>query len=65
LYPPAKVYSSNEFCNVCSNPILTDLYGAEALLPTTTEMHIGEFGTFIDTLTGLDQLLLDKSNYSK
>jgi len=48
-----------------NNQILTDLYGAEALLPTTTEMHIGEFGTFIDTLTGLDQLLLDKSNYSK
>ena len=46
-----------------NNQILTDLYGAEALLPTTTKMHIGDFGTFIDALTGLDQLLLDKSNY--
>ena len=48
-----------------NNSILTDLYGAEALVPTTTTMHIGEFGTFIDALTGLDQLILDKSNYSK
>ena len=30
------------------NSILTNLYGAEALVPTTTTMHIGEFGTFID-----------------
>ena len=48
-----------------NNHILSDLYGAEALLPTTTEMHIGEFGTFIDALTGLDQLILDKYNKSK
>ena len=48
-----------------NNQILTDLYGAEALLPTTTEMHIGNFGTFIDTLTGLDQLIIDKYNKSK
>lgn len=47
------------------NSILTDLYGAEALLPTTTTMHIGEFGTFINALTGLDQLILDKYNKSK
>ena len=47
------------------NSILTDLYGAEALVPTTTTMHIGEFGTFIDALTGLDQLILDKYNKSK
>ena len=47
------------------NQILADLYGAEALLPTTTEMHIGDFGTFIDALTGLDQLILDKYNKSK
>ena len=47
------------------NSILTDLYGAEALVPTTTTMHIGEFGTFIDSLTGLDQLILDKYNKSK
>ena len=47
------------------NSILTDLYGAEALVPTTTTMHIGEFGTYIDSLTGLDQLILDKYNKSK
>ncbi len=47
------------------NSILTDLYGAEALLPTTTSMHIGDFGTFIDALTGLDQLILDKYDKSK
>ena len=47
------------------NYILTDLYGAEALVPTTTTMHIGEFGTFIDVLTGLDQKILDKHDKSK
>jgi len=47
------------------NSILMDLYGAEALLPTTTSMHIGDFGTFIDALTGLDQLILDKYDKSK
>ncbi len=47
------------------NSILTDLYGAEALVPTTTTMHIGEFGTFIDILTGLDQKILDSYNKSK
>lgn len=47
------------------NYILQDLYGAEALVPTTTTMHIGEFGTFINALTGLDQLILDKYNKSK
>ncbi len=48
-----------------NNSILTDLYGAEALVPTTTTMHIGEFGEFINALTGLDQLILDKYNKSK
>jgi len=48
-----------------NNSILTDLYGAEALVPTTTSMHIGEFGDYIDALTGLDQLILDKYNKSK
>lgn len=48
-----------------NNGILADLYGAEALLPTTTKLHIGEFGTFIDVLTGLDQKILDKYNKSK
>ncbi len=47
------------------NEILQNLYGAEALLPTTTALHIGEFGTFIDALTGLDQKILDKYNKSK
>ncbi len=48
-----------------NNSILKNLYGADALVPTTTTMHIGEFGTYIDKLTGLDQVILDKSNYSK
>jgi phosphonate transport system substrate-binding protein len=48
-----------------NNSILTDLYGAEALVPTTTSMHIGEFGDYINALTGLDQLILDKYNKSK
>ncbi|MDH3618599.1 MAG: phosphate/phosphite/phosphonate ABC transporter substrate-binding protein [Nitrosopumilus sp.] len=48
-----------------NNEILQNLYGAEALVPTTTSMHIGEFGTFIDALTGLDQKILDKYNKSK
>jgi len=48
-----------------NNEILGNLYGAEALLPTTTEMHIGDFGTYIESLTGLDQLILDKYNKSK
>ena len=48
-----------------NNAILTDLYGAEALLPTTTEQHIGDFGKYLDALTGLDQVILDKYNKSK
>ena len=47
------------------NQILLDIYGAEALLPTTTTMHIGEFGTYIDSLTGLDQKILNKYNFQK
>jgi len=47
------------------NSILQDLYGAEALVPTTTTMHIGDFGSFIDALTGLDQLIIDKYNKGK
>ena len=48
-----------------NNSILTDLYGADALVPTTTSMHIGDFGDYINALTGLDQLILDKYNKSK
>ena len=48
-----------------NNHILKNVYGAEALLPTTTTMHIGEFGTYIDSLTGLDQKILDKYNTQK
>ncbi len=61
----ALVYSLIKLNYDEHNVILTDLYGAEALVPTTTTMHIGEFGDFIDTLTGLDQLILDKYNKSK
>jgi len=45
-----------------NNEILRNIYGAEALLPTSTEMHIGDFGKFIDALVGLDQKILDKYN---
>ena len=48
-----------------NNHILKNVYGAEALLPTTTSMHIGEFGIYIDSLTGLDQKILDKYNTQK
>jgi phosphonate transport system substrate-binding protein len=48
-----------------NNHILIEIYGAEALLPTTTTMHIGDFGNFIDSLTGLDQKILDKYNLQK
>jgi len=48
-----------------NNQILKDIYGADALLPTTTTMHIGEFGNYIDALTGLDQKILDKYNPQK
>lgn len=48
-----------------NNHILIEIYGAEALLPTTTAMHIGDFGNFIDSLTGLEQKILDKYNLQK
>ena len=48
-----------------NNQILRDIYGADAILPTTTSLHIGEFGTYIDSLTGLDQKILDKYNTQK
>ncbi|RNJ80492.1 MAG: phosphate/phosphite/phosphonate ABC transporter substrate-binding protein [Nitrosopumilus sp. B06] len=48
-----------------NNQILIDLYGAEALVPTTTRQHIGDFGSLIDNLTGLDQKILDKYDKSK
>jgi len=28
-------------------------------------MHIGEFGSYIDSLTGLDQKILNKYNFQK
>jgi phosphonate transport system substrate-binding protein len=54
-----------ELNNDENNHILKSIYGAEALIPTTTSMHIGEFGTYIDSLTGLDQQILDKYNFQK
>ena len=48
-----------------NNDILRNIYGAEALLPTSTEMHIGDFGKYIDALVGLDQKILDKYNKAK
>ncbi|MFQ5941158.1 MAG: phosphate/phosphite/phosphonate ABC transporter substrate-binding protein [Nitrososphaerales archaeon] len=43
-----------------NNQILKKLYGAEALLPTTTTMHIGDFGNKIDVLTGLEDRMMGK-----
>ena len=48
-----------------NNHNLIEIYGAEALLPTTTTMHIGDFGIYIDSLTGFDQKILDKYNLKK
>ena len=42
------------------NDILKNIYGADALLPTTTKMHIYEFGTYIDTLTGVEDKILNR-----
>lgn len=47
------------------NHILRSLYGAEALVPTTTALHIGDFGSYISALAGLDQLILDKYDKGK
>lgn len=46
-----------------NNQILRDLYGAQALLPTTTTLHIGSFGEYLDVLPGLSQVVLDKKDY--
>lgn len=42
-----------------NNAILKDLYGAEALLPTSSQGHIGDFGDKIAAITGIDNLLLE------
>lgn len=44
------------------NHILYELYEAEAMLPTTTALHMGTFGANIDALVGFEGLLLDKFN---
>jgi len=46
-----------------NNQILKDIYGADALLPTTAEMHIGNFGQYLDLLPGFEYATLDKKNY--
>ena len=61
----ALVRAMIELNNDQNNHILKNIYGADALLPTTTTMHIGEFGSYIDALTGLDQKILDKYNLQK
>ena len=43
--------------------ILKDIYGADALLPTTDEMNIGNFGKYLDLLTGIEKATFDKKNY--
>ena len=44
--------------------VLKDIYGADALLPTTAEMHIGNFGQYLDLLPGIEKATFDKKNYS-
>ncbi len=46
-----------------NNQILKDIYGADALLPTTAEMHIGNFGQYLDLLPGIEKATFDKKNY--
>ena len=46
-----------------NNQILRDLYGAQALLPTTTTLHVGSFGEYLDALPGLSQIILDKKDF--
>jgi len=33
------------------------------LLPTTAEMHIGNFGQYLDLLPGIEKATFDKKNY--
>lgn len=40
--------------------ILVKLYGVDALVPTTTTAHMGEFGKAIDQLIGLEELIIKK-----
>ena len=35
----------------------------DALLPTTAEMHIGNFGEYLDLLPGIEKATFDKKNY--
>lgn len=44
------------------NEILYNLYDANAMLPTTTDHHLGDFGATIDSLLGFEGRLLDKYN---
>jgi len=46
-----------------NNQILKDVYGADALLPTTAEMHIGNFGQYLDLLPGIEKATFEKKNY--
>lgn len=46
-----------------NNQILRNLYGAQAMLPTTTTLHIGSFGEYLDALPGLSQKILDKKDF--
>lgn len=46
------------------NELLVAMYEADAMLPTTTSLHMGTFGQNIDALVGFEGLLLDKYNRS-
>ena len=44
------------------NEILYNLYEVNAMLPTTTDHHLGDFGATIDSLLGFEDRLLNKYN---
>ncbi len=44
------------------NEILYNLYEVNAMLPTTTNHHLGDFGATIDSLLGFEDRLLNKYN---
>lgn len=41
-----------------NNHILKQLYGAEALLPTDAEMHMGDFGQAVNSIAGIESKII-------
>lgn len=42
-----------------NNQILQQLYGAEALLPTDTQMHMGDFGRAVSSIAGIEGKIIE------